>query len=110
MTGRKRRDELQYLQRSDELCASLRNARVRVAKYSRKELAARSGVSESTIQKIEEGKSANPGVFTIAALAVALDLDITDLLRRRTGPLRSRRLSAGADADSAADLLPEPGE
>lgn len=63
------------------------------AKLSRNELAARSGVNASTIQKIEDHKSANPGIFTVAALAVALDLDVTDLLRRRTGLLKPMKLS-----------------
>jgi transcriptional regulator with XRE-family HTH domain len=98
MSGRLKREKMHNLHRSDELCAVLLRTRTEVVNISRKELAARAGVAASTIQKIEEGKSANPGVFTVAALAVALDLDLTDLLRRRTGPLRHRKLSA-----------PEPG-
>lgn len=81
------------LHRSTELCEALRSARVK-AKLSRAELAARASVNASTIQKIEEGRSANPGVFTVAALAVALDLDLADVLRRRTGRLRTGKLSA----------------
>ncbi|MDQ1176327.1 helix-turn-helix transcriptional regulator [Microbacterium sp. SORGH_AS_0421] len=93
MSGRLRREKMLNLHRSEHLCAALRRAREQ-AKLSRAELAARSGVNASTIQKIEDGRSANPGVFTVAALAVALDLDISDVVRRRTGRLRTARLSS----------------
>lgn len=93
MSGRRRTEDLPYLQRSSDLCAAILDARKK-AKFTRNELAARSGVNASTIQKIEDRKSANPGIFTVAALAVALDLDVTDLLRKRTGPLKPAKLSA----------------
>ncbi|MFG6402454.1 multiprotein-bridging factor 1 family protein [Microbacterium sp. P04] len=92
MAGRLKSAELPYLERSPQLCAVLRKTREQ-ANFSRNELAVRSGVKASTIQKIEDGNSANPGIFTVAALAVALDLDLSDLLRRRTGPLKPGRLS-----------------
>lgn len=92
MTGRHKLEHMTTLHRSQDMREALVRARTLPVKISRAELAARSGVSESTIEKIESGKSANPGVFTLAALAVALDLDVSDLLRQRTGPLRPRPL------------------
>lgn len=59
---------------------------------TREELAARAGVTSSSIRAIEDGRTLEPGIFTVAALAVALDLDVTDLLRNRTGPIRVRQM------------------
>jgi len=71
-----------------------RHQRQAVVKVSRPELSVRSGVSAAQIKAIEDGVTVEPGVFTVAALAIALDLDLTDLMRQRAGRLRSRRLSA----------------
>lgn len=91
-------------ERSQALAAAIKAARSKPVRMSRKELAKRAGLNESTIQKIEDGRSSNPGIFTVAAIAVALDLDVTDLLRSRTGPLTVRRLStpvAGSRSDKS---------
>lgn len=89
------------VERSDSLARVIKSARTGYVNISRKELAKRSGLNESTIQKIEDGRSPNPGIFTVAAIAVALDLDVTDLLRSRTGPLPLKRLSQTASASRA---------
>ncbi|KJL22955.1 anaerobic benzoate catabolism transcriptional regulator [Microbacterium oxydans] len=90
-------------ERSSALAHVIKTFRTEHVKMSRKELAKRSGVNESTIQKIEDGRSPNPGIFTIAAIAVELGLDVTDLLRRRTGPLRPQSLPRPAAPKSADD-------
>lgn len=89
------------LERSEALARAVKSARTNHVNISRRELAKRSGLNESTIQKIEDGRSPNPGIFTVAAIAVALDLDVTDLLRSRTGPLPMRRLSQTASGTRA---------
>lgn len=89
--------------RSAVLAKALKTFRTDVAGLSRKEIAERAGISESTLQKIEDGRSPNPGIFTVAAIAVALDLDVTDLLRRRTGPLPLQRLSRTSASGSEDD-------
>jgi transcriptional regulator with XRE-family HTH domain len=52
-------------------------------------VAAEAGISLDTLRKIERGAIAAPAFFTVAALADALDLDLTDLARRLT-PAESR--------------------
>lgn len=56
-----------------------------------RELAARTNVSESSIRKIEGGRIPNPGLFTVAALAIELRVDLSEALRSFTGPIRSGR-------------------
>jgi len=70
-----------------EVLATARN-RIRM---TAKELAARTNVSESSIRKIEGGKIPNPGLFTVAALAIELRVDLSEALRSFTGPIRSGR-------------------
>lgn len=53
-------------------------------------VAAEAGISLDTLRKIERGAIAAPAFFTVAALAQALDLDLTDLARRLTPEDRSR--------------------
>lgn len=45
-------------------------------------VATQAGVSLDTLRKIERGAIATPAFFTVAALARALDLDLTDLAHR----------------------------
>jgi transcriptional regulator with XRE-family HTH domain len=90
-------------ERSSALARAIKSFRTEHVNISRKELAKRSGLNESTIQKIEDGRSPNPGIFTVAAIAVALDLDVTDLLRQRTGPLPPRRLSRQSSGTRTED-------
>lgn len=49
-----------------------------------RELAARSGLAEETIRKIERGGVPTPALFTIAAIAGVLDVPLDDLVRAAT--------------------------
>lgn len=66
----------------------LRHHRQNVLKISRFELAKRSGISASSIQAIESGRTVDPGVFTVARLAIAMHLDLSAVMRTLDGPLR----------------------
>lgn len=46
-----------------------------------RELAARAGLAEETIRKIERGGVPTPALFTIAAIAGVLDVPLDDLVR-----------------------------
>lgn len=85
-----------------ELAAVLRWARKEKLNWSRAELAKQSGIHESTIAKIEENSNENPGVFTVAALAIAMRVDLGDLLVRRTGRLPRRLLGPQSKSDSGS--------
>ncbi len=50
------------------------------------EIAARSGVPAETLRKIETGRIATPAFFTVAALAAALGLDLSEVARLCTEP------------------------
>jgi transcriptional regulator with XRE-family HTH domain len=50
-----------------------------------RELAARSGLAEETIRKIERGAVPTPALFTVAAIAAVLDVPLDDLVRAATG-------------------------
>jgi transcriptional regulator with XRE-family HTH domain len=43
------------------------------------EIAAAAGLSAETLRKIETGRAPTPAFFTVAALAVALDLSMDDI-------------------------------
>jgi transcriptional regulator with XRE-family HTH domain len=58
-------------------------------------VAAEAGISLDTLRKIERGAIAAPAFFTVSALARALDLDLTDLARRLTGPSEDSSRLAG---------------
>ncbi|WP_082965517.1 helix-turn-helix domain-containing protein [Gordonia sp. 852002-51296_SCH5728562-b] len=90
--GRHSRADFKHESRSQELRLALRKQRSEVLKISRSELAARSGVSASTIQAIESGRAKEPGVFTVVSLAVALNLDLGPMMRSLTAPIRLRPL------------------
>jgi transcriptional regulator with XRE-family HTH domain len=64
------------------LGAALRRAR---ADMPVRELAARSGLAEETIRKIERGAVPTPALFTVAAIAAVLDLPLDDLVRTCLG-------------------------
>jgi len=51
-----------------------------------RELAARSGLAEETIRKIERGGVPTPALFTVAAIAAVLGVPLDDLVRAATGP------------------------
>lgn len=71
----------------------LHDQRVNVLKISRHELSARTGVSASNIQAIETGRTVEPGLFTVISIAIGLNLDLSEMMRSKTGPLRPRPLS-----------------
>jgi DNA-binding phage protein len=53
-------------------------------------VAAEAGISLDTLRKIERGAIAAPTFFTVAAVARALDLDLTSLAERLTPPEGAR--------------------
>ena len=62
---------------------------------SRADLAERARISRDTLTKIERGDTLEPGLFTVAALAAALQLGLDDLLqgaRQRSTPTTPLRL------------------
>lgn len=71
-----RRDELlsAYLKRSRE-----------AAGLSQDELVRRTGLSLSTVRKMEDGRTANPGLFTLLKVWQALNLAPDGLVRVREG-------------------------
>ena len=64
-------------ERGRRLGAVLRRAR---GTRSMSEIAARAGVPVETLRKIETGRIPTPAFFTVAALAGALDLDLSRLV------------------------------
>ncbi|WP_374474646.1 helix-turn-helix domain-containing protein [Curtobacterium sp. GD1] len=91
-------------QRAVDVGAALLKARKKIPNMTRRELASRTGVNPSTIQKIEHGDVANPGVFTLALLAVELRVDISDALRSLTGRIVARPMSDRPDPRPARAL------
>ena len=65
-------------ERGQRLGMLLREAR---GPRSMAEIAAVSGVPAETLRKIETGRIATPAFFTVAALAAALDLDLSEVAR-----------------------------
>ncbi len=49
--------------------------------FSQQELAKQSGISISTIQKLEEGRHCNPRIGTLHKLSQALKISVSGLLR-----------------------------
>jgi transcriptional regulator with XRE-family HTH domain len=82
------REALSELERSRGLAlgAALRRAR---GDMPVRELAARSGLAEETIRKIERGGVPTPALFTVAAIAGVLDVPLDDLVRAATGTATS---------------------
>jgi transcriptional regulator with XRE-family HTH domain len=78
------REALSELERARGLAlgAALRRAR---AEMPVRELAARSGLAEETIRKIERGGVPTPALFTVAAIAGVLDVPLDDLVRAAAG-------------------------
>ena len=78
------REALSDLDRARGLAlgAALRRAR---GDMPVRELAARSGLAEETIRKIERGAVPTPALFTVAAIAQVLGLALDDLVRAVTG-------------------------
>ena len=64
-------------ERGEALGAALRAAR---GDRSMVEVAARAGVSAETLRKIERGRVPTPAFFTVAAIAEALGVPLSDLV------------------------------
>ncbi|MEW2355029.1 helix-turn-helix transcriptional regulator [Spirillospora sp. NPDC029432] len=77
--------------RGERLGALLRQAR---GPRSMVEVAAAAGLSAETLRKIETGRAPTPAFFTVAALAAALDLSLTDLAAACAEPDGDRALTA----------------
>jgi transcriptional regulator with XRE-family HTH domain len=77
------REALTELERARGLAlgAALRRAR---GELPVRELAARSGLAEETIRKIERGGVPTPALFTVAAITAVLDIPLDDLVRAAT--------------------------
>lgn len=102
MVGRRKKDEFAFKTRSLELSQVFRRQRSEVLNISRKELSERSHVAESSIQAIEDGRTVEPGLFTVISIAVALDLDLGEMMRSLTGPIPQKRISPGGLIGSEA--------
>ncbi|MFB4316075.1 helix-turn-helix domain-containing protein [Actinomadura sp. 21ATH] len=77
--------------RGERLGALLRQAR---GSRSMVEVAAAAGLSAETLRKIETGRAPTPAFFTVAALATALDLSLTDLAEACAAPEPDQALTA----------------
>ena len=77
------REALTELERARGLAlgAALRRAR---GDMPVRELAARAGLAEETIRKIERGAVPTPALFTVAAIAAVLEVPLDDLVRAAT--------------------------
>ncbi|MFB9073179.1 helix-turn-helix domain-containing protein [Citricoccus parietis] len=102
MVGRRSKGTFPYAERSLELGRLLKSERQHVLKISRRELAERSGVAESSIQAIEDGRTLEPGLFTVISLGVALGLDLGDMMRSLTGAVHRKTLSPNRSAKDEA--------
>jgi len=67
---------------------------------TQEELARRAGTAVSTVRKIESGATAEPGFFTVAGIAGALDLTLDGL---ESGPSHRGAPSPGNDPDTLRD-------
>jgi len=101
MPNRRRRDESPNLVRSEALSKLIRTRREKVEKISQTELARRAGVSVGTIRQIENNVVKEPGLFTIIDIAVALRLDLSEMMTTKTGPLRARSIREKPTSASA---------
>lgn len=102
MAGRRSKAEFPFKSRSLELSRLLHAQRVQVLKISRRELSSRSQIAVSSIQAIEEGRTLEPGLFTVISLGVALDLDLGDMMRTLTGPVATRSLRPHSDGSAGS--------
>lgn len=68
--------------RDETLGAYLKRSR-EAADLSQDELVRRTGLSLSTIRKMEDGRTANPGIFTLVKVWRALNLDPAGLVEVR---------------------------
>ena len=68
-----------------KLGARLRTRRTAIG-MTQRELSEVSGVRLDTLRSIEQGRTPNPGVFTVSALALAIGISIDSLIHDDTGP------------------------
>lgn len=81
------------------LGALLRRAR---GPRSVREVAAAAGLAEETVRKIERGAVPTPALFTVAALADTLDLQLDQLVRLSSGATADGRTAPGAAGTAPA--------
>lgn len=79
MPNRAKRESSPHREQAAALADSVRLAR-KMAKLSQESLAHQSGLSLNTLRNIEGGRTVEPGVFTIVAVAAALKIPVCDLL------------------------------
>ncbi len=72
-------------ERGVALGAALRRAR---GERPVREVAARAGLAEETVRKIERGAVPTPALFTVAAIAGVLGLALDELVREAAEPRR----------------------
>jgi transcriptional regulator with XRE-family HTH domain len=89
MAGRKPTSEATR-DRGERLSSALRRHRRR-AGLSAQELGQRAGVSPEAIRRIEQGRTFDPGFFTVADLADILGVGINDLAKASSKRRRTRR-------------------
>jgi transcriptional regulator with XRE-family HTH domain len=79
------------LTEQDRFRGSALGALLREARGDRpvREVAAAAGLAEETVRKIERGAVPTPALFTVAALAGALDLQLDELVRRVAASCRT---------------------
>ena len=67
-------------ERGAQLGKRLQSARQGAGRTT-EEVARTAGISVDTLRRIEQGQVANPGLFTVASAAAAIDLDLDALVR-----------------------------
>lgn len=105
MTGDASADP-QQRPRGGRLAAQLRRLRAERT-WTREHLADTAGVSPQTVARLERGDAANPGVFTVAALAEALETPLDALLSAARHAGTSGLLSAGYEGRSLDRFVEE---
>jgi transcriptional regulator with XRE-family HTH domain len=88
--GRRKRAENPHTEGASRLAVRLRQLRERASK-TQEEVAAAAGLSVATVRKIETGAVAEPGYFTVLAIASAIGASIADLAELAC-PASSRQL------------------
>jgi transcriptional regulator with XRE-family HTH domain len=83
------------------LGGELRKAR-ESAGLSRAKVAAATGISEGHIEKIENGRIAEPGVFAVAALARASRTNVDRLVRAAERTVTTKRVR-GTEAEAPGE-------
>lgn len=80
MPGRPKREDSRHAQASRRLARDLKTARVE-RKMTQQALATEAGISIGTVRKVEDNEVVEPGLFTVLAIARALDYDIEHFFR-----------------------------